>query len=638
MKFRTDFVTNSSDSSFLVFNIKNKRLFEALTSLGIKFKYVEEGEFSDKMLIELPSGATEIFDETGGLPYPDDMDFISAWLVSTILWQVVADCPPQFGEDSYSGFTKELIDILNKADITHLDWEVIEKWSEDEFADDLKKTFGIMDGEIEEANIENAFGFEGVADFCLYTEVKDGKRMSANYFGGYGIKEEDCEGQKFVVTGKLKFFENRDKIVEFIEGAGGSVTDTVSKNTDYLVCNDVKSNSSKMKKAKELGITVLSEAAFIRRFGNPEDFEGFIDLNGLNEKAWDVTHDGGVLDLVVDSGIMPIAMEIWEDGRWVRNVSATKKRAKDDKIEATKKIMADIWVNADARLKRLILIPTRDCLSATDIETTAKIESMSFELLCEKGYIRFEDGPIDAFEAQDCYICVEKETDCNELRFTVICNKEIEDMEDYRIRHLEIVSVLNEMLQGKEIAGFGKMYYSFCLPADVDISDDYEGLTIWFSDEESTECLEILDYAPINKAIVHTLLSDTEFMAAMEVEGKTEAVLYSQGYFKMHKCYTQNLNKRYRVWLLIKGNFLCGDFHETCVDVCVVCRADARKTSNGDDRLEVMAERIKADLKNLSIVGGDKLQFDDPPYYEGYESEFIISKELVGYRVQFNII
>ena len=62
----------------------------------------------------------------------------------------------------------------------------------------------------------------------------------------------DCENMKFVVTGKLKYYENRGELVEEIEDMGGSVTGSVSKNTDYLICNDKDSTSSKMKKAQEL--------------------------------------------------------------------------------------------------------------------------------------------------------------------------------------------------------------------------------------------------------------------------------------------------------------------------------------------------------------------------------------------------
>lgn len=76
--------------------------------------------------------------------------------------------------------------------------------------------------------------------------------------------EQVLEGKTFVITGSLEKFTNRDELKEYIEKLGGKVTGSVSKNTDYLINNDVMSGSSKNKKANELGIRILSEEDFIR--------------------------------------------------------------------------------------------------------------------------------------------------------------------------------------------------------------------------------------------------------------------------------------------------------------------------------------------------------------------------------------
>ena len=69
-------------------------------------------------------------------------------------------------------------------------------------------------------------------------------------------------GKVFVITGSLNTFENRSELKDYIESMGGSVTGSVSKNTDYLINNDSASTSSKNKKAKELGVDIITEDEF----------------------------------------------------------------------------------------------------------------------------------------------------------------------------------------------------------------------------------------------------------------------------------------------------------------------------------------------------------------------------------------
>lgn len=76
-----------------------------------------------------------------------------------------------------------------------------------------------------------------------------------------------CTGLTFVVTGALHNFSNRDVLKEYVESQGGTVTNIVTNNTDYLVNNDIASDSAKNKKAKELSVTIISEDEFIDKFG-----------------------------------------------------------------------------------------------------------------------------------------------------------------------------------------------------------------------------------------------------------------------------------------------------------------------------------------------------------------------------------
>jgi DNA ligase (NAD+) len=69
-----------------------------------------------------------------------------------------------------------------------------------------------------------------------------------------------------VVTGDVYQYANRNALKAYIESQGGKVTGSVSKSTSFLINNDLESTSSKNTKAKSLGIEIISEDEFIRRF------------------------------------------------------------------------------------------------------------------------------------------------------------------------------------------------------------------------------------------------------------------------------------------------------------------------------------------------------------------------------------
>lgn len=82
---------------------------------------------------------------------------------------------------------------------------------------------------------------------------------------------ESISGKTFVITGSLMHFANRDELKTKIENLGGKVAGSVSNNTTALINNDVTSNSSKNKKAKELGVPIVSEDEFIKDYLGEEN-------------------------------------------------------------------------------------------------------------------------------------------------------------------------------------------------------------------------------------------------------------------------------------------------------------------------------------------------------------------------------
>ena len=130
-------------------------------------------------------------------------------------------------------------------------------------------------GRIRTAKEEEISAIDGIGPVIAksltgYFENEQNNRKLDHLLGYLHINKEEVSenqifaGMNFVITGSLEHFSNRGEAKKLIESLGGKVTGTVTGKTNYLINNDTASNSSKNKKARELGIPILSEEDFIR--------------------------------------------------------------------------------------------------------------------------------------------------------------------------------------------------------------------------------------------------------------------------------------------------------------------------------------------------------------------------------------
>ncbi len=125
-----------------------------------------------------------------------------------------------------------------------------------------------------EASAEELTSIEGIGDVIAYSFVQYMQDeihrqeiaqllMEVTFEAAAIVQDSAIGGKVFVITGAVTHWENREELKTYIESLGGKVTGSVTKKTDYLINNDTTSTSSKNKKAKELGIPVLSEEDFL---------------------------------------------------------------------------------------------------------------------------------------------------------------------------------------------------------------------------------------------------------------------------------------------------------------------------------------------------------------------------------------
>lgn len=77
------------------------------------------------------------------------------------------------------------------------------------------------------------------------------------------VMDSNITGKTFVITGSVEKWKNRNELKSYILSIGGKVSDSVTSKTDYLINNDNTSNSSKNKKAKDLGVQIITENEFL---------------------------------------------------------------------------------------------------------------------------------------------------------------------------------------------------------------------------------------------------------------------------------------------------------------------------------------------------------------------------------------
>lgn len=131
---------------------------------------------------------------------------------------------------------------------------------------------------MQKADVETLSAIEGVGEviataFVEYMRDEDNLQKIDHLMAELQVEvpvvEEGSQtmaGLSFVITGSLNSFANRNDLKELIEGKGGKVTGSVTSKTTALINNDVTSASSKNKKAKELGVPVISEEEFLREY------------------------------------------------------------------------------------------------------------------------------------------------------------------------------------------------------------------------------------------------------------------------------------------------------------------------------------------------------------------------------------
>lgn len=183
-----------------------------------------------------------------------------------------------FGEKSY----RNLIESIDRSRQTTLPRVIYALGIANIGAANAKMICKHFDYDLEamkQATVETLSAIEGIGEviagtFAEYMQDAENRQKMDRLMSELKVEvpetkagSKTLEGLVFVITGSLNHFENRNELKDLIESRGGKVTGSVTAKTTCLINNDVTSSSSKNKKAKELGVTILSEDNFLAEYG-----------------------------------------------------------------------------------------------------------------------------------------------------------------------------------------------------------------------------------------------------------------------------------------------------------------------------------------------------------------------------------
>lgn len=184
---------------------------------------------------------------------------------------------PGFGQKSYDN----LMDSVEKARTVELSALIYSLGIPNIGSANAKlicKAFNNNIEKIRNASVEELIEIDGIGEimaekFCQYFADEDNIKKLDNLLKEVNIAEpeenttpQNMDGLTFVITGSVEHFANRNELKSYIEKHGGKVTGSVSAKTNYLINNDAMSASSKNKKAKQLGVEIVTEEVFLERW------------------------------------------------------------------------------------------------------------------------------------------------------------------------------------------------------------------------------------------------------------------------------------------------------------------------------------------------------------------------------------